>query len=81
MFLLSPNTKTISKFFVFLHRPGTFRDGDFLYDYDRSEMLRRIHSLGVPWHDEKGDDLFLFITTFIGFCWDIPQKLVTLPEE
>ena len=60
---------------------GTFRDGDFLYDYDRAEMLRRILPLGVPWHDEKGDDLFLFITTFIGFRWDIPQKLVTLPDE
>ena len=60
---------------------GSFRDGDFFYDYDRAEMLRRIHPLGVPWHDEKGDDHFLFITTFIGFRWDIPQKLVSLPED
>ena len=60
---------------------GSFRDGDFFYDYDRAEMLRHIHPLGVPWHDEKGDDHFLFITTFIGFRWDIPNKLVSLPEE
>ena len=60
---------------------GTFQDGEFTYDYDRAEMLRRIHPLGVPWHDEKGDDHFLFVTTFIGFRWDIPRKLVSLPEE
>jgi hypothetical protein len=60
---------------------GPFRDGDFLYDYDRAEMLRRVQSLGIPWHEEKGDDHFLFITTFIGFRWDIPAKLVSLPEE
>lgn len=60
---------------------GTFHDGDFTYDYDRSEMLRRIAPLGVPWHDEKGDDHFLFVTTFIGFRWDIPQKLVSLPDD
>jgi len=60
---------------------GLFHDGNFSYDYDCAEMLRRIHPLGVPWHDEKGDDHFLFVTTFIGFCWDIPRKLVSLPEE
>ena len=59
---------------------GTFSDGDFLYDYDRAEMLRRIQSLGVPWHEEKGDQSFSFTTTFIGFFWDIPKKLVSLPD-
>jgi len=43
-------------------------------------MLCRISSLGVPWHDEKGDECFSFVMTFIGFLWDIPQKLVSLPE-
>ena len=43
-------------------------------------MLHRISSLGVPWHDEKGDERFSFVTTFIGFLWDIPQKRVSLPE-
>ena len=60
---------------------GVFHDGDFSYEYDRAEMLRRIAPLGVPWHEEKGDDHFLFVTTFIGFRWDIPGKLVSLPEE
>ena len=59
---------------------GAFVEGDFRYDYDRAEMLCRIESLGVPWHEEKGDDSFTFVTTFIGFQWDIPQKLVSLPE-
>ena len=69
------------KVFRIPSQTGPFRDGDFSYDYDHAEMLHRIHPLGVPWHDEKGDDHFLFITTFISFHWDIPQKLVSLPEE
>jgi len=60
---------------------GIFHDGDFSYDYDCTEMLRCIAPLGVPWHDEKGDSRFLFVTTFIGFRWDIPWKLVSLPED
>ena len=68
------------KAFRFPSASGLFIDGDFRYDYDRSEMLCRISSLGVPWHDEKGDECFSFVTTFIGFLWDIPQKLVSLPE-
>ena len=59
---------------------GAFLEGDFHYDYDRAEMLCHIESLGIPWHEEKGDDHFTFVTTFIGFQWDIPQKLVSLPE-
>jgi len=34
----------------------------------------------VSWHYEKGDECFSFVTTFIGFLWDIPQKLISLPE-
>jgi len=60
---------------------GTFHDGHFSYDYDHTEMLRRIAPLGVPWHNEKGDDHFLFVTTFIRFQWDIPRKLVSLPDD
>ena len=60
---------------------GIFIDGEFRYDYDRAEMLRRIESLGIPWHKEKGDLTFNYVTTFIGFLWDIPRKLVSLPEE
>jgi len=66
--------------FRFPSPSGTFHDGDFLYDYDKNEMLSRISSLGIPWHEEKCDNLFAFITTFIGYRWDIPKKLVSLPE-
>lgn len=60
---------------------GLFRQGDFNYDYDRDEALSRISSLLVPWHKDKGDLVFSFITNFIGFRWDLPDKMVSLPEE
>ena len=68
------------KAFQFPSTSGSFMNGDFCYYYDLSKMLQCISSLGVPWHDEKGDECFSFVTTFIGFLWDIPQKLVSLPE-
>jgi len=60
---------------------GTFVEGDFRYDYDRTEMLRHIEQLGVPWHEEKGDLFFTSTTVFIGYLWDIPGRVVSLPEE
>ena len=51
------------------------------YDYDRTEALLRISSLGVPWHTEKGNHEFLYKTTFIGYSWDLIHKLVSLPDE
>ena len=68
------------KAFQFPSPLGSFVDGDFSYNYDQSGMLCHISSLGVPWHDEKGDKCFSFVTTFIGFLWDIPRKLVSLLE-
>jgi hypothetical protein len=60
---------------------GSFVDGEFRYDFDRDEMLRRISALGVPWNSEKGDECFTSVTTFIGYLWDIPKRLVSLPER
>jgi hypothetical protein len=60
---------------------GNFHHDGFLYDYDRNEALSRISSLFVPWHKDKGDLVFSYITNFIGFCWDLPSKTVSLPEE
>ena len=68
------------KVFRFPTPDGPFEDGGYCYNYDRAETLVRISSLNVPWHEEKGDDSFTFVTTFISFLWDIPQKLVSLPE-
>jgi hypothetical protein len=67
--------------FCFPSPTGTFIDGEYSYDYDRAEMLRRIAPLGIPWHKDKGDDAFKFVTTFIGFQWDLPNKLVSLTDE
>ena len=60
---------------------GCFLRDGFLYDYDRDEALSRISSLQVPWHKDKGDLDFLYITNFIGFRWDLPKRHVSLPEE
>ena len=46
---------------------GAFLDGNLRYDYDVPEVLRRIAHLGIPWHPDKCDDTFAFVTTFIGF--------------
>lgn len=59
---------------------GQFVKGKFQYDYNCAEMLCRVASLGIPWHEEKGDGHFKFQTVFIGFLWDIPEKLVSLPK-
>lgn len=69
------------KAFCFPSLSGVYQDGPYLYDYDHEEMLRRVAPLQVPWHQEKDDKTFVFVTTFIGFLWDIPRKLVSLPEE
>ena len=62
-----PKYKDDVKAFQFPLESGLFLDGEFHYDYDRSEMLHHISSLGVPWHNEKGDECFSFVTIFIGF--------------
>lgn len=67
--------------FRFPSDTGTIQDGDYMYNYDRATMISRIESLNVPWHAEKGDKTFVFTTIFIGFLWDIPARLVSLPEE
>jgi len=60
---------------------GPFHNSGFSYDYNHAEMLHHIAPLSVAWHEGKGEDHFLFVTTFIGFLWDIPGKLVSLPDD
>ena len=60
---------------------GKFQAGDFSYNYNRTESLHRISSLGIPWHDKKGDPDFLFTQVYIGFLWDLPNCSVSLPPE
>lgn len=68
------------KIFRFPSPSGPFSDGDFHYDYDTAEALCCISPLGIPWHRDKCDDSFSFVTTFIGYLWDLPNKLVGLTE-
>jgi hypothetical protein len=60
---------------------GPFKDGSFTYNYDRTEALRRISSLTIPWHPKKGDPFFSSKTTFIGMYWDLDTHRVSLPEK
>lgn len=69
------------KIFQYLVACGLFHYEGFRYDYDCEETLSRISCLKVHWHKEKGDLSFSYITNFIGFHWDLPSKLVSLPEE
>lgn len=69
------------KIFQYPVEAGTFSQDGFLYEYDCDKALSCISSLHVPWHKDKGDLFFSYITNFIGFCWDLPNKLVSLPEE
>jgi hypothetical protein len=69
------------KVFRYPVEEGVFLQDGFQYAYDRDEALSRISSLHVPWHKDKGDPVFLYITNFIGFRWDLPDRHVSLPEE
>jgi hypothetical protein len=69
------------KIFRYPVASGAFHQDGFEYDYDRDEALSRISPLCVPWHKDKGDPAFLFITNFIGFRWHLPDKHVSLPDE
>ena len=69
------------KVFCFPIDNAPFCDGDYSYLYDRDECIRHIIDLHVPWHPDKGDLQFLFVTDYIGFRWDIPHRLVSLPPR
>ena len=43
--------------------------------------LKRIISLDIPWHKEKGDSEFHYQTTFIGYHWDLVFKRVSLNDD
>ena len=67
------------KAFRFPVNDGPFHDGSYSYLYDRDECIQRIQDLRVPWHPDKSDLQFLFVTDYIGYHWDIPRCLVSLP--
>ena len=59
--------------------PSFYSPPEILYPYDRSSALDRIAPLQIPWHPDKGQD-FSSSFTYLGFLWDIDNKLVSLPE-
>lgn len=60
---------------------GRHLENERHYNYDKPEILAAIAALGIPWHPEKGDGVFRSVFTYIGFLWDINQKVVSLPNE
>jgi hypothetical protein len=65
--------------FRFPVKNGPYKDGNFEFMYDKVECLSRIHRLNIPWHPDKCDPAFMFVSDYIGFRWDIPQRSVALP--
>ena len=57
------------------NRPYTFR-------YSLSDILAITKPLGIPWHDisKKGQD-FSTCFDYVGFCWDMAARTVTVPPE
>ncbi|KAF8725211.1 hypothetical protein AX14_008258 [Amanita brunnescens Koide BX004] len=51
-----------------LNPDGSFTP--FAYPYDRASAVKRIESLNIPWHPDKGQD-FDDIFKYIGFLWCI----------
>jgi hypothetical protein len=80
---IGPITKYKDDFSVY-HSPvlnGPFLDGDFCYAYDKEEAASRISSVGILWHQEKGDPRFLSAHVYISFFWDLTNCTVSLPSE
>ena len=79
MLSLSSNTKMMSTFSASLplNPDGSFTP--FAYPYDRASAVKRIESLNIPWHPDKGQD-FDDIFKYIGFLWCISGRSVSLPD-
>lgn len=52
----------------------------YAYLYDWKSMLEKIKSLGIPWHETKGQD-FDFTFVYLGFYWNIASKTVSLTDK
>src|SRR5882724_3394254 len=53
-----------------------------VFHYDLSTIHSITEPLGIPWHPitKKGHD-FQSSFTYVGFCWDIPSRSVSLSSE
>jgi hypothetical protein len=60
---------------------GQHSEGSFRYAYDRSDALKVIAPLKIPWHPNKGMKLFASLLVFLGLLWDLNNRRVSLPEN
>ena len=53
-----------------------------IFPYDLSTIFNITEPLGIPWHpvSKKGHN-FQSSFTYVGFCWDIPSRTVSLSSE
>ena len=64
-----------------------FREPTHLFDcpqfpYGLSGILTLTNPLGIPWHSiaKKGQD-FALRFDYVGFCWDIATRCVSVPHD
>jgi hypothetical protein len=65
--------------FVFFRYPNTKTGGRFVYKYDERIFFEVGEELGWIWEASK-HTLFSFLFVYIGFCWDMENNTVALPE-
>lgn len=67
--------------FVFLHYPSrAISDGTYDFTYTSDLIWSIAEELGWPWAPEKFKD-FSTTFTYIGFLWDLSNKVVQLPDS
>jgi hypothetical protein len=65
--------------FVFFRYPNGKTGGRFIYKYDERVFFDVGEELGWIWEASKHTP-FSFLFVYIGFCWDMENKTVALPE-
>ena len=85
-FGIEPTFKWVDDF-LFVREPiplGPDSEGDHTlqYPFNIDDIKRCTAPLGIPWHDldSKGQD-FSFNVEYVGFDWDLLNKVVKLPER
>jgi len=72
--------KWVDDFIFFCYPKRRLSNGDYVYTYDESLIWDTAEELGWPWALDKFIP-FAFVFLYIGFLWDLENKLVSLPEK
>ncbi|KAF7325222.1 hypothetical protein MKEN_00566500 [Mycena kentingensis (nom. inval.)] len=67
--------------FRFPNESGPFEQDGYSYRFDRDTITEPIDDILVPWHPTKTGFRFDFVTTFLGWYWDLLLRRVSLPEQ